>query len=129
MGGQAPRGKQVLGLRQCMRVRLPPTAPFTEDGQMVPNRRRAKKKASRRRKEFVTICERHGRIEGWAEEIEEAANDTNIKLLQLRKLVKKLASKIHTEVNIAADAGQSMENRLSLYKDGIEGMGFVRKKE
>ena len=95
---------------------------------MVPLRRKTKKKATRR-KTFVTICERHGRIESWAEDLEELASDRTVRLEALRKRVKELAKKIKTEVNIAADSGQSMENRLSEYKDAIEGIGFVRKKK
>ena len=69
------------------------------------------------------ICTVHDEIYDFAEEIEELDfSDRNHK----RKL-KSLAKRIKKDASEAKDYGQSMENRLSEYRDAIEELGFKRK--
>jgi len=80
------------------------------------------------RKAFKTLCARHGDIEDWSEKLLDAAGDSSVKLLALRRRVKKLASSILSEVKEARISGQSMEDRMSAYREAIEELGFKRKK-
>lgn len=68
------------------------------------------------------ICEVHGEIKEIAEDLEEEFKEFVSKkaLTKVRK-IQKLADE-------ALDYGQAMENRLSTYRDGIENLGFDRKK-
>lgn len=43
--------------------------------------------------------------------------------------IHKCASEIYEIVKKAKIAGQHMENRLQVYRDGIEAMGFIRKRK
>ena len=68
------------------------------------------------------ICEVHYAIKELAEDIEE----------EFQEFVSKKALKKIQEIQKLSDEalgyGQSMENRLNEYKDGIENLGFRRKK-
>lgn len=48
-------------------------------------------------------------------------------LLKLEE-TKQYATEIYDYAKLAKTAGIHMENRLSIYKEGVESMGFVRKK-
>jgi len=68
------------------------------------------------------ICEVHDEIRKLAEDLEKDLNG---------KVTKKSIQKLQRIQKIAEEAkeyGQSMENRLNEYKDGIEGIGFNRNK-
>ena len=64
------------------------------------------------------ICHVHDEIETLAEELIEELEG------KVTKAVIKKLKKIESDAVEARDYGQAMEDRLSVYKDGIENMGF-----
>ena len=68
------------------------------------------------------ICEVHDEIRELAIELErDLSGNVTKKSIRMLKRIQQIAEE-------ARDYGQSMENRLNEYKDGIEGIGFNRNK-
>ena len=72
-----------------------------------------------RKKEKRNICSVHYEIKEIADDLEE-----EFKQFVSKKALKKI-KEIQRLSNEALDYGQSMENRLKEYRDGIESMGFL----
>ena len=70
------------------------------------------------------ICTVHDEIWQTADEILEL----DLKDSNDRRKLKRLAKRIQNDASEAKIYGQSMENRLSDYKDAVENLGFKRKK-
>ena len=77
---------------------------------------------ARKRKTKRNICDVHYDIDKLAQELEEI-----LKELKSRKGAR-IARDISDLAEEARNYGQSMENRLSTYREAIEDMGFRRKK-
>jgi len=76
-----------------------------------------------RKKAKRNICSVHHDIRGLAEELEEEFKEfVSKKALRKVREIQKLADE-------ALEYGQSMENRLHEYRDGIENIGFGRRKK
>jgi hypothetical protein len=77
------------------------------------------------------ICSYHGDIMTLAKKIKQTKlyviND-NYSQVTLPPEIIQWASEIYELVKQAKKAGCRMENRLQVYKDGIENMGFTRRK-
>ena len=74
------------------------------------------------------ICNYHHYIKERANDILKIKDRTYDKVEDLLWEVQNIADDIYNSVNMALEAGQSMENRLKEYRDAIEGLGFRRDK-
>jgi hypothetical protein len=73
------------------------------------------------------ICDYHDDIIKTALEIEKIKENQYETVEEVLYEVQHLAWDIRSWAEEAKEAGQSMENRLSEYRDAIEGLGFERK--
>ena len=78
-----------------------------------------------------TICYVHGRVQqklgDIADLVEGPTYDINIE--KLKKELEELVKDANELVEICLEKGTKMENRLKLYKNAIEELGFKRKKK
>jgi len=74
----------------------------------------------------ITICERHDRIDTFASDIESILSEDISEAQKARKMKAK-TKRIQTEFAKAKKSGQAMEDRLYIYRNAIEEMGFKRK--
>lgn len=74
------------------------------------------------------ICSYHYQILAKAEELIEIANTYGLDDSVFGE-IKDLANGIYNAGKLAMQAGKLMEDRLKVYREGIEKMGFERKKE
>jgi len=79
----------------------------------------------------AVICHIHNHIVDLATDVILDIHEYNIGNLDINEFLSQLESKMNRiiiDTNIATEKGQHMENRLSLYKETIESLGFERKK-
>jgi len=75
------------------------------------------------------ICDYHKDIETYSLEILKIKSSTYEEAEDLLYAVQSLADDIYTAVQYAYVAGNNMEDRLYVYKNGIESLGFKRDRE
>jgi len=75
-----------------------------------------------------TICDYHNEIISASKELQHIKSSDFDDIEDVINFVTNRADDIEGDAQLALQAGQNMEDRLFLYKDTIESMGFVRKK-
>jgi len=106
-------------------IRIPLQAPFYKEDillvrqEVIYSLHQEGYIMSRKRKKR-NICEVHDEIRELAEKLEETL------VGEVPKKHLKVLEKIQTLAEEAKEYGQSMENRMSEYRDAIEGVGFNR---